>query len=31
MINRSLLALACGDSYGSRYEMDGLMGDRFSI
>ncbi|WOE71045.1 ADP-ribosylglycohydrolase family protein [Hydrogenimonas thermophila] len=31
MINRSLLALACGDSYGSHYEMDGLMGDRFSI
>lgn len=29
MINRSLLALACGDSYGSHYEMMGLMGNSF--
>jgi len=27
----SLLALACGDSYGSHYEMEGLMGCRFPI
>ena len=28
-INGSLLALACGDSYGSYYEMAGLIGERF--
>ncbi len=31
MINLSLLALACGDSYGSYYEMAGLRGDTFDI
>ena len=31
MINKSLLALACGDSYGSYYEMMGLMGKSFDI
>jgi ADP-ribosylglycohydrolase len=29
--NKSLIALACGDSYGSHYEMEGLMGCRYSI
>ena len=29
--NRSLLALACGDSYGSYYEMYGLSGVTFDI
>lgn len=28
-INQSLLALACGDSYGSYFERDGLMGIRY--
>lgn len=31
MINHSLLALACGDSYGSHYEMMGLYGNTFDI
>jgi len=26
LVNQSLLALACGDSYGSYFEMDGLIG-----
>lgn len=30
-INKSLLALACGDSYGSCYESDGLIGCKFDI
>jgi ADP-ribosylglycohydrolase len=29
--NNSLLALACGDSYGSHYEYEGLCGCKFSI
>lgn len=29
--NKSLLSLACGDSYGSYFEMAGLMGDVFDI
>lgn len=29
MPNNSLLALACGDSYGAYFEMAGLMGDVF--
>jgi ADP-ribosylglycohydrolase len=29
--NNSLLALACGDSYGSHYEMEGLIGARFEV
>ena len=29
--NNSLLALACGDSYGSHFEMEGLMGCQFSL
>jgi len=29
--NKSILALACGDSYGSYFEMAGLMGDVFDI
>lgn len=31
MINKSMLALACGDSYGSHFEYDGLMGITFDI
>lgn len=31
MINKSLLALACGDSYGSYFEMMGLQGVTFDI
>jgi len=31
MTNLSLLALACGDSYGSSYEMLGLQGETFDI
>lgn len=31
MINKYLLALACGDSYGSYYEYDGLCGIKFNI
>jgi len=30
-INQSLLALACGDSYGSYFEMMGLQGAKFDI
>ncbi len=30
-INNSLIALACGDSYGSHYESEGLMGAKFDI
>lgn len=30
-MNNSLLALACGDSYGSHYEYDGLVGCTFDI
>ena len=30
-INQSLIALACGDSYGSHYEYDGLVGCVFNI
>jgi len=30
-INKSLLALACGDSYGSFYEYEGLCGSKFNI
>jgi len=30
-MNHSLLGLACGDSYGSYYEMDGLMGVKYDI
>jgi len=30
-INNSLLALACGDSYGSCYERDGLVGVKFDV
>ena len=30
-INKSLLALACGDSYGSSYEYEGLCGSKFNI
>lgn len=30
-MNNSLLALACGDSYGSHYECEGLMGITFDI
>ena len=29
--SNSLLALACGDSYGSHYEFEGLCGCKFSI
>jgi ADP-ribosylglycohydrolase len=29
--NNSLLALACGDSYGSHYEYEGLCGSKFKI
>ena len=29
--NNSLLALACGDSYGSHYEYEGLCGCKFKI
>ena len=29
--SQSLLALACGDSYGSHYERDGLMGSKFRV
>ena len=29
--NNSLIALACGDSYGSHFEFDGLFGAKFSI
>jgi len=29
--NNSLLALACGDSYGSHYEREGLYGAKFKI
>lgn len=31
MSNKSLLALACGDSYGAYFEMAGLTGDVFDI
>ena len=31
MTNQSLIALACGDSYGSHYEKDGLVGSKFKI
>ena len=31
MINKYLLALACGDSYGSYFEYDGLQGQTFNI
>lgn len=31
MVNKSLLALACGDSYGSYFEMMGLEGTTFDI
>lgn len=31
MINKYLLALACGDSYGSFYEYEGLCGHKFNI
>ena len=31
MINKYLLALGCGDSYGSYYEYEGLIGLRFDI
>jgi len=31
MINKFLLALACGDSYGSYYEFEGLCGVKFDI
>jgi len=31
MSNKSLLALACGDSYGAYFEMAGLRGDVFDI
>jgi len=27
MVNQSLLALACGDSYGSYFKLDGLCGN----
>ena len=30
MINKYLIALACGDSYGSYYEYDGLIGKTFN-
>ena len=30
-MNDSLVALACGDSYGSYFEMEGLMGVKFDI
>ena len=30
-INQSLLALACGDSYGNYFEMMGLQGATFDI
>ncbi len=30
-LNQSLLALACGDSYGSHYEYEGLTGGTFNI
>ncbi|MBT5934606.1 ADP-ribosylglycohydrolase family protein [Sulfurimonas sp.] len=29
--NQSLLALACGDSYGAYFERDGLMGVTYEI
>ena len=29
--SNSLLALVCGDSYGSHYEFEGLCGCKFSI
>ena len=31
MLNQSLLALACGDSYGSYFKRDGLMGVTYNI
>jgi len=31
LAQRSLVALACGDSYGSHYEWEGLIGCRFPI
>lgn len=31
LVNNSLIALACGDSYGSHYEHEGLMGCKFSL
>jgi len=31
LADNSLTALACGDSYGSHYELEGLMGCRFNI
>ena len=31
MKNQSLLALACGDSYGLSYEMEGFIGCKFKI
>lgn len=30
-MNQSLVALACGDSYGSHYEIEGLLGKKFDI
>ena len=30
-MNKYLLALACGDSYGSAYEYEGLSGIKFDI
>jgi len=31
IVSQSLLALACGDAYGSYFEMSGLMGNVFDI
>ena len=30
-MSQSLLALACGDSYGAYFEMEGLIGSKFNI
>jgi len=31
MLNQSLIALACGDAYGSYFELEGLIGSKFDI
>jgi len=31
LVNQSLLSLACGDSYGSYFEMMGLLGTKFNL